>query len=346
MYTVNRSLRFAACWSCLLTAALAGCSKQIWIVQYPEFYQEGEIKSVAVMPFRCPAAARSAGGVIIADRFAAALTNNGTYQRVYNRSDLKALLAEHDLKDLLSDNPISAAKALKKVTNAHAMITGSVTTYSATSRDEPRKEPQYQYDDDGKRRLVGYRRYVHTRNEANIAVTASLIRVSDGTSIYALPAPAAARIYSQGSPPRVDARGCLSIATGHVVRQLLERFAVVRKKVKIHTQKTVRTASGRYDNKWEWSGKFSAAADRMLVVVDLPPQCDRNHFRLAIVPKVSREVLAEQQVKWSKQYSGVGYALRFSPRQIARRGGGPGEYVIKFYSGPEPVITRNFRIGP
>ncbi|MBL7133191.1 MAG: hypothetical protein ISS78_03755 [Phycisphaerae bacterium] len=344
MRTKNHFVRVASVFICGCLLAPAGCTKEIWIVQYPEFYQEGEIKSVAVMPFRCPAAPRSTGGIIIADGLAAALMNNGTYQRVYNRSDLRALLAEHDLKDLFSDNPVSAAKALKKVTNAQAMITGSVTAYSATSRDERRKEPQYEYDDDGKRRLVGYRRYVHTRNEANVAVTASLIRVSDGTSIYALPAPATGRAWAQGSPPRYDASACLSSAVNQVVLKLLVRFAVVRRKIKVDPNKALRTASELYDNKWIWKDTFKADEENMFVVVKLPPSCDRNKFRMVVVRKNTRKDLTGLDIVWTKKHSSYGYL--FSPKAIAEAGGGPGEFTIKFYSGPEPAITRNFRIVP
>lgn len=337
-------VRAASVCICGCLLAPAGCMKEIWITQYPEFYQKGRIKSVAVMPFRCPAAPRSTGGIIIADGLAAALVNNGTYGRVYNRSDLRALLAEHDLKDLFSDSPVSAAKALKKVTNAQALITGSVTTYSATSRDERRsRQVRYGYDSKGNP-LYRRERYTYTRNEANVAVTASIIRVSDGTTIYALPAPAAGRAAAQGSPPRYDADACLTSAVNQVVHKLLPHFAVVRIKIRVDPRKALRTATGRYDGKWECTKEFSALSDMMLVVVDLPTVCDRNHFRLVIVREDSREVLAEQELVWSAQDTGRGRSYRFNPSEIARRGGGPGEYVVKFYSGEEPVMTRDFEI--
>ena len=104
----DRFLRAASVCICGCLLVQAGCTKEIWITQYPDFYQPGQIKSVAVMPFRCPATPRSTGGIIIADGLATALMSNGTYERVYNRNDLRALLAEHDLKDLFSDNPVSA----------------------------------------------------------------------------------------------------------------------------------------------------------------------------------------------------------------------------------------------
>ena len=343
MWTMNRSVKFAGACTCLFAAALAGCTKDIWIVQYPAFYQKGQIESIAVMPFRCPAAPRSTGGIIIADGLAAALMNNGTYQRVYNRSDLRALLAEHDLKDLFSDTPTTKGlAALRKATDAQAIIVGSVSTYSATTRNEPKQMPIYGTDANGNLIIIGYNRYVLTRNEANVSATAALLRVSDGSTIYAVPAPAAGHMWAQGSPPQYDPNACLSFAVNQVVRQMLERFAVVRRKIKVDPNKALRTASELYDNKWVWKDTFKADEEKMFVVVKLPASCDRNRFRLVVVRKDTREELAAMDIEWTKKYGAYGYG--FSPKSIAQAAGGPGEFTIKFYSGPEPVMTRNFRI--
>jgi hypothetical protein len=79
----------------------------------------------------------------------------------------------------------------------------------------------------------------------------------------------------------------------------------------------------------------------MYAVVELPPTCGRNSFRLSVVRKDQREDLVSQDFIWDSQYKSFGYV--FSPRDIAAKGG-PGEYELKLYSGPEPVIKRRFRI--
>ena len=80
----------------------------------------------------------------------------------------------------------------------------------------------------------------------------------------------------------------------------------------------------------------------MFVVVRLPGLCDRNRFKIVIVRNGQREVLAEQEIIWTSKYNSFGYL--FNPKQIAEKGGGAGEYLIKFYSGPEPVMTRKFSV--
>ncbi len=347
MWIMHRSVRFAGACTCLFVAVLAGCSKEIWITQYPVFYQKGKIKSVAVLPFKTPGNPGSQGGRIIADGLATALTNSGTYKRVYNYNHLSALLQQHDLKDLFSDTPSTKGlTALRNATNVDAIIVGSVSTYSATTRNERKQRPVYGTDVNGNTVIVGYKKYILSRNEANVSVTAALLRTSDGSTIYALPAPATGRAAVQGSPPRYDRNACLSYAVDQVVRQLLLRFAVVRRRIRVDPKRALRTATGRYDGKWEDTEEFSVRSDMMLVVVDLPTVCDRNRFRLVIVREDSREVLAEQELVWSARNSGRGQSYKFNPSEIAKRGGGPGEYVVKFYSGEEPVITRDFEIVP
>jgi hypothetical protein len=61
-----------------------------------------------------------------------------------------------------------------------------------------------------------------------------------------------------------------------------------------------------------------------------------------IVRENTREELAAKDIVWSKKHGSFGYA--FSPKSIADAGGGPGKFIIKFYSGPEPVMTQDFKI--
>ena len=51
--------------------------------------------------------------------------------------------------------------------------------------------------------------------------------------------------------------------------------------------------------------------------------------------------LAARDIEWTKKYGAYGYA--FNLKSIVQAGG-PGEFTVKFYSGPEPVFTRDFRI--
>ncbi len=320
---------------------LSGCSRKVTILQVPEFYHQS-LKTIAVVPFRSPAD-RGISGKIIADQLAARLQGNGTYT-VYNRNDLRTLMDERDLAVALSADPMRATQKFRALGNVQAILTGSVQTYTATSKRQPKQEPIYRYDKRGNQYIQGYRRFHYFFNSGTVSVSGVLIRVSDGTTIHATPIPASWKQSSEGEYPRYDEHQCLTIAANNVLSQLVEEFAVVRKVVKVNPGKALRTATELYDEKWTHCDKFDVDATRMIVVVNLPPACGRNKFRLVIVRDGGREVLAAKEFIWSRSNPLRGIGFDFSPRSIASRGGGAGRYVVKFYNGPTPVMDHKFRI--
>jgi len=342
-FSLSRFIHQAASVGCLLLAA-AGCSKKITIIQYPDYYRpEMRGMAIVVVPFKNPTRDRSAG-TVVADKLAAMLNANGTY-KVYNTSYLKSIMDERKLQAALSDDPSQMAKKFRQLkgVNAKALLIGTILQYTATQRNEPRREPIYQYNPRTKTNYIaGYRSFVHTRNEANVSVTATLVRLRDGAVIHTTGSPASYRMWAQGSPPKLDPYACLSAATDNVVARLVVEFAVIRRQIKIDPAKTVRTASELYDNKWTWKKHFKKTDKTMYAVIMLPRCCDRNRFRIVVVRKNQRRPLAEVKFVWSKDDSGRGF--RLDPSDIAAKGGGSGTYTIKFYSGPEPVVLCDFHI--
>ena len=222
-------------------AVMPGCTKKMVITQYPSFYTS-DLKTVAVVPFR-NATNNPAAALSVCDPFAAMLASNGTY-RVYNRNDLKTLLDEQDLQIALGSDSSAAAMKFQKIGDVQAIIVGTVSTYSATSNTQQRRDPIYQYNPRTKTNYIaGYRSYAFTRNEGNVSVTASLIRVSDGVTIYATSVPVSAMQYAQGEVPPMDANACLSAAAANVARQLVRTFAVTKREIKIDEGKALRTAT-------------------------------------------------------------------------------------------------------
>ncbi len=111
-------------------------------------------------------------------------------------------------------------------------------------------------------------------------------------------------------------------AATSVVDQLVETFAPVRKQVTINPAKALRTGQRALRQQWTFTDTFKAADKKMYVVVELPPACDRNPFKLTVVRKDQRQDLAVQEIRWSKEHKSFGYL--FDPSQIAAKGGGAG----------------------
>lgn len=117
-----------------------GCSAKIWVIQTPDFYTP-KLKTIAVVPFRNQTDWRGAGD-ILGDKLASALMANGAYT-VFNRNDLKTVLDEQDIARALSGDPAAVAAKLRNPKEVQAILTGTVTTYAATSNSQNRQDPVY-----------------------------------------------------------------------------------------------------------------------------------------------------------------------------------------------------------
>ncbi len=330
-----------------LLAGGCGGSKKITITQYPVFWDSAP-KSIAVVPFSNSSTGRNAGKAV-SEELVMALTQNGTY-KVYDREKIKHLLAEAELREALSDDVDQAASQMVKVKKVDSLLTGSVGTYAATSRREQRQNPIY-----GKKgRIIGYNRFTFHHNEATVVATATLTKLNrSGSHSTIHSATKSATVKSEGQSPSLDPFGCLASARRQVVHQLLAEFAVLRTTIKVKQKNVFFTASGQpYDGKWPKTKKFSANADKMIVVLKLPPNCDRNRFRITVVRKAKDDVpvkdLVTVHVKWTRSMSATGKQIVLSPKKIAQAGSGPGKYTLKLYSGPaKPALKQDFTLeGP
>ncbi|MBX3396801.1 MAG: hypothetical protein KF841_15700 [Phycisphaerae bacterium] len=338
----HRHAPFLALVSLGLTANLLGCSGgdkgKIWVYHYPDFYTP-DLKHVAVLPF----ANRSpdfAAGDRISGRISAILTNNGTYE-VYTRQNLTDILAEKDMADA---GIIEGEQAMEigRLKSVQALICGVCDRFEAVSQQEVRyqQQPQFGYDAYGNVIITGFVNvpYQWTRHDAFVECRVVIIDTHTGRQIGAVTDPSA--IYSEGSPPKYQATDVLRMAEEDQIAKIVRGIAVTRTQIKLKG-KVLRTASGLYDNQWDWQDTFAADANAMTVVVSLPPEADRNSFTIRIVKKDAREVLAEHSFEWNKQNAGQGFPFDIAPL-LAKAG--PGQFEAKLYSGPEPIAWYTFNL--
>lgn len=333
-------------WLTLCAAAVlgAGCGDggsskgRIVVYQYPDFYQP-DLKRVAVLPFASRTPDR-ASGPRISDKVSAILTNNRTYE-VYTRQNLADVMAEKDLADA---GIIDADTAMEigRLKSVQALICGVCNRYEAVSRTEQRVNnvPIWGRDERGRPVIVGYRPvpYTWVRHDAFVECQVVVIDTQTGLQIAAVHDPTTA--WAEGSPPGVSLPDLLRRAEEDQVARIVQAIAVVRKEIKLKGD-VLKTATGLYDQKWDWQKKLTPEQKEFFVVVRLPPEADRNNFRIAIVRKGEREDLAEQAFVWDKQHERFGYG--FETAMILDRGGF-GDYEAKLYSGPEPIARYVFSI--
>jgi hypothetical protein len=317
---------------------LVGCGTKIKIRSYPAFYTP-DLKYVAVVPFRS-ATQNPEAGTVVSENFARELMANNTYQ-VLSHNDLGALASQEDLMIYAKGGDGSAAASkLKLAGKVQGLLVGTVSTYNSSTRSEPRTDPIPIPDGNGGVKIM-YRSYVLTHNEGNVAVSAAMIRISDGTQIHAT-ASAVGHIVCEGESVAFDRDACLIQATEQAVRKLVQEFAVTIQEITI-SDKNFQTASDYYDAQWQFTSKFKVGDPKVIVMLQLPQVCDRNSFRIVIVRKDGREELASQDVMYEGAWAQFGKGFEFKIADLIKKGG-PGSFQAKLYQGPVPVLTYSFKI--
>ena len=311
---------------------------EIWVYHIPEFYRP-DLKRIAVIPFSNHTGVQGVAEAI-SDKVAAHLTNNGTYE-VYTRSHLADVFKERDavLAGILSADEamqIGQAKAVQ------ALVCGDCYRYEAGTQSETRfnQVPIWGQNAQGYPVITGWQQvpYIWTRNDAYVECNVALIDTASGRHIVAVNDPT--HLWAEGSPPKYDPRHLIDAADEDQVGRIFRALDVTRTRIKLKGD-VLKTALGLYDNEYDWQKKITPADESFLVVVQLPPEADRNDFKLSIVPDKEREVLAEDAFTWDQQYGRMG--RRFAVQPILDKGGFRA-YRAKLYSGPEPVATYRFEI--
>ncbi|MBC8372473.1 MAG: hypothetical protein H8E53_02685 [Planctomycetes bacterium] len=324
----------------LLTAicCFAGCTKTIEIRHYPAFYTP-DLQSVAVLPFDNDTLDVRAGQYL-AERLARSMRINGTY-KIAGPRELAARLGAEELKKFPPADRQAAAKLLGKLDDTQAFITGTVTTFTSTG---------YTYR--WRNRGYGYSWYVYdpylyypinycSHNEGRVRAHVSLVLIADGSIVSETAIHVGKTVFSDGDPPHMTPDECLIEAARRVVNRLVDRFTIVRKRVKVPLDKALQTADGRDGDKWRITDRFDANSEGIHAVVSLPPECNGNQFRLEVTEPGGTEVLVDREFVWSNRQSE--YEFVFTPRKLSPSPAGR-TFVITLYLDSEQIRSRKITI--
>lgn len=334
MYTAGKT-------SLLLTAACCfmGCTKTIEINHYPEFYT-ADLRSVAILPFDNDTLNVRAGQYLT-ERLAKSLRANGTYKIADPRQIADRLGAEQ-LKKLPPSDRQAAAGLIGKLDDMQAFIIGTVTTFTSARYTYRRwRSRGYRY------RRYAYGPYLYypvsyySHNEGRVRARASLVIISDGSIVSETAVSVGKAVFSDGDPPNMTPDECLVKAAGRVVDRLIDRFAIVRRRVKVPLDKALRTADGRDGDKWRLADRFDANSKGIHIVVSLPSECHKNQFRLEVIETGRTEVLIHKEFVWTNRQRE--YELVITPRQLGESPAGR-TFAITLYSGLEPIRSRKITI--
>ncbi len=360
-----------------LALAASGCSVEIPIMQYPAFWGEREIDSVAVAPFGALSVDDARAGDILADSLTGALIANGTYEKVMGRLSLAEHLTEGELGRLAEGDPAIVRK-LAELTDIDAVIVGTVLhALSDTGhyRTVYYNYPYYgyggyggyyypygggyYYGGYGRRGYGGYGNYggygyggyygggysiyEYEVSRGSVAATGRMLATDTGQTLHASP-PVERRVISQGSPPLLSEGDALARAIADVTMDLVEQFAIVPRVIEVKRSDALRISDGSLDDdEYRKENKFRTADTRVAVVVNLPPAAALNEFSLTIRRKDSEEVVAQRVFLWQRDAPSRGVVFEFDPAKLAAAGTGKFEVTFRTVTG-QAITDEDFEI--
>ncbi len=325
----------------------AGCSRSIWIAQYPPFY-DPRLKTVAVMPFDSRST-RPEAGAAIAERIAKVLRANGTYS-VISGEELQALMTSLKVRILPDDKPREVARKLAAAGNIQAVLVGKVLNLQTESKavamaeggssDEDRygfESPRRAFGDDDER-VAKTRRT--TRNSGRIAADVFFLGIGDCSSIYAAMPGAVAAFSALADESKLNREQCLEKAYDLLGAKLAAAFACVPKRIKIPRRGVLATARKGPSGDLRLTSRFTPG-EQLHVLVRLPEVCSYNRLRVEIARPANPLRLAGHSFTWSRDRPIYSWVFDLS---LLAHTAGAGEYVVNLYCLDKLALSRGFRI--
>lgn len=348
-------MRALKIWLVVVLALLivAGCSKRrsAPIVHHPDWeYQD--YQRVAVLPFKAgqPAAAEAArqAGFLLEHQ----LTESGAFT-ILTRSDLADVLTEQDLSRLTDVTDPDTALPEGMVQVAQAVVIGTITEFDLKRELVQRRIPRYAHDKKG--RIIRNRRgqpivtgedvYTEHRHVARVGGNLRVIDAATGRVLLSHSVPAIERDdFQRGAPPRATPEELAVEVALEIATDFYRKIAPQRIKVKL-SSKCLVVAAEYYEGKYDKLKKVPVTMDEILLVAHrLPPECDRNSFRLAISPEEGHEYLIEHEFTWSPSLGNRGEVIHV-PLSVLKDSGYQ-KFTAKLFSvgHDEPILERDFKL--
>jgi hypothetical protein len=334
----------------LLGALLAGCggsSRATWIVRQPDWEFE-RYERLAVLP----ASVRDPNATLAAEQLTDVLTNllaqNGQFT-VVTRHELADIMREQDLSNLADVVDPSTAIPSGGIKGAQVLVSTTLAEFDVIDRVEEKLIRVPRVDRRG--RMVGFDEVSVLEYQRGVVLAggARVIDAETGVVLFAhTTPPIKVERARRGSPPRERVDDLVALAVHDMAQEIYMRVAPVRVRAKFKSD-MLEVATDYYDGRYDTTRRLPVSASSFLVVVrELPSECDRNDFRVTITEKDGRVDLwgggDEGRFTWSASAGSRGVSFSVPMARLTATGGR--EFVAKLYSvgDDEPAIVREFEL--
>lgn len=338
----------------LVALAVAGCGggggrERAFIVRSPawphEQYQRLTVNVRCDNP-RGKSAARQLE-IALADK----LAQNGAFTVIASDA-LKDVLTEQDLSQLSDVSDSRTVIPAGKIKAAQALVLGKLVQCDLDTKRFENRRPIYARDQRGRVRVDRLGRPIVVKEEVtpSVRTTARLsgwVRVIDlatGETVFSYTTPPIERESSgRGATPKQSAEELALDAAAELASDLYVNLAPQRVEVKLKSKMLV-VARDYYDGEYDEIDAFPPTQEKLVIAVrNLPPECERNRFRLAVSPLKARN-LWEEQFVWSSANPVRGIMFELPVARLMESGAT--EFTAKLYSADEeePLLYRKFAV--
>lgn len=332
----------------VLSGLLSGCGgggsrREAVITVYPQWEFEG-YERIAVMPGRAvvPAAVRDAG--LLADRLTTLLQGSRKFE-VLSRTELDQVFEEQDLAKIADAIDEGTALPTGRIRNAQAIVSTTLTDYVLIADSEVRREPRFALDARNRPYIAGYDEVLVFRHGAQVEGTVRVVDAATGRILLSHTARVAPRPKTaRGAPPRETPQQIAAEAARELSVEFFKRIAPITIEVKLDRDMLF-VATDYFDGRYRESRRLPLDIDDFyLVIRDLPEECQRNDFRVAISELEGRTNLFEAEFMWVGGLGPEGQSYRIPLQTLTATGGE--QFVAKLYAGrdPRPILTSEFRL--
>ncbi len=338
----------------VLVALAGGCHRggATFVTQHPD-WDFDRYPRLAVLPGRATSPQGVPGAAVLTDRLTSLLTQNGAF-RVLSRAELKQVFAEQDLSRLADAVDEGTALPEGKLEIAQALVAAKITDYKLIADRSEQVVPVYARDRRGRmlldragRPIIAGEEHVWTyRHGAEVEGSVRVIDAATGRILFSHTARIAPKARtSRNRPPKQSPEDLANAAVGELATEFYKLIAPTQLKVKLKSDMLI-VATDYFDGEYTRPKRLSPElADFLVVARDLPEDCERNQFRVAIAAADGRANVFEQDFVWSGSAGPEGAAFRVPMEMLTKAGGA--DFVAKLYSGrnPEPILRREFSLG-
>lgn len=312
-------------------------------------------KRAAVLPFQLTAELRDNAEAVEAARRAWFTLEDGIRGSsdftTLSREDVETIASEHDFSRIADADSPDGIIAGGAISAADVLIVGVVTRYDTRAERRTDKRTRYakakgklKLDSRGMPIPIDEEELTIYRHEALVGGTVHVIDAKTGKSLLSYTcAPVEASKELRNDPPRVSVKELGIQAARELGTDLFRNVAPQNLQVKFSSKMLV-VAFTYYDASYDETKQVYRTQKEFVVAVrNLPWQCERHKFKLAVGLRKGRDIWSEPFI-WSSNEPARGVMFRVPIDLLAATGDEKFELRLYGPGGTAPVEDRSFKL--